>query len=93
MEEDQGFKVILDCVANLRPPRATEIAVFKNRFLSLQEGNHTKVSKDKNIYSTPRRFPNNGEGVAEPTDKLDCFLKVGANVSGVAVLHRDPFVV
>lgn len=32
-------------------------------------------------------------GVAEPTNKIYCFLEVGADVSCVAVLHRDPFVV
>lgn len=31
--------------------------------------------------------------VAEPTNKIYCFLKVGANVSSVAVLHGDPLVV
>lgn len=34
-----------------------------------------------------------GGGVAEPTNKIYCFLKVGANVGSVAVLHRDPLVV
>lgn len=33
------------------------------------------------------------EGGTEPTNKIYCFLKVGANVGGVAVLHRDPLVV
>lgn len=32
-------------------------------------------------------------GAAEPTNKVYCFLKVGANVGSVAVLHGDPLVV
>lgn len=31
--------------------------------------------------------------MAEPTNEVYCFLKVGANVSCVAVFHGDPFVV
>jgi hypothetical protein len=52
-----GLKVTLDCRANLRLPRAAEVAVHQNnRFLPFQEGNQTKIPKGKNIYSTPRRF-------------------------------------
>lgn len=37
--------------------------------------------------------PNNGRQKTEPTNEVYCFLKVGANVSCVAVFHGDPFVV
>lgn len=87
--------VILDCIANLRLPRATEVAVHQNnRLLPFQEGNQTKIPKGKNTYSTPRRFPKQWRvGSAEPTNKVYCFLKVGADVGSVAVLNRDPLVV
>lgn len=31
--------------------------------------------------------------MAKPTNKIYCFLEVRADISCVAVLHRDPFVV
>lgn len=82
-------------MANLRLPRATEVAVHLNNTLPFQEGNQTKIPKGKKTYSTPGRFSKHGGGggVAEPTNKIYCFLKVGANVGSVAVLHRDPLVV
>lgn len=61
--EDRGLKVILDPRANLRLPRATEVAAHQNnRLVPFQEGNQTKIPKGKNIYCTPRRLPKRWRG-------------------------------